>query len=183
MANEMVKAIKGNDRLDIRAVAEAGDTVVAANVTAAASAITALGTEVKGTNWTSGMTLKAHDDTIAGHTTTIGAHTTALSKLNGMYSIEFVGADAALGAAFCGVISVLTPGAVPAAGDKIIAVLSARATTDMSPVAYPAIVDADTSNGFVQILELDYANSEVKVKQGGGSDLSANTYMALVLKV
>ena len=64
MANEMVNAIKGNDRLDIRAVATAGDAVVAANVTAAASAITALSTEVKGTGWTSGMTLKAHDDAI-----------------------------------------------------------------------------------------------------------------------
>lgn len=183
MADEMKNAIKGNDHLDIRAVAEAGDTVVAANVAAVTSAITGLGTEVKGAGWTSGMTLKAHDDTIAGHTTTIGAHTTALSKLNGMYSIEFVGANANPDAAFCGAISVLTPGAVPAAGDKIIAVLSARATTTMSPVAYPAIVDADTSDGFVQILELDYADSTVKVKQGGGSDLSANTYMALVLKV
>jgi|GEM_PF-2578200 len=73
MANEMVKAIKGNDRLDIRAVAEAGDTVVAANVTAAASAITALGTEVKGTGWTSGMTLKAHDDSMKSHTMAIAA--------------------------------------------------------------------------------------------------------------
>ncbi|HQN73928.1 MAG TPA: hypothetical protein PLB16_10975 [bacterium] len=182
MANEMVKAIKGNDRLDIRAVAEAGDALVAANVAAVTSAITGLGTEVKGTGWTSGMTLKAHDDTIAGHTTTIGAHTTALSKLNGMYAIQFVGADADPDAAFCGEISVLTPGAVPAAGDKIIAVLSARATADMSPVAYPAIVDAATSNGFVQILEIDYGDSKVKVKQGAGSDLSANTYCALVLR-
>ena len=73
MANEMVKAIKGNDRLDIRAVAEAGDTVVAANVTAAASAISALGTEVKGTGWTSGMTLKAHDDSMKSHTMAIAA--------------------------------------------------------------------------------------------------------------
>ena len=176
MANEMVNAIKGNDRLDIRAVAKAGDTVVAANVAAAASAITALGTEVKGTGWTPDMTLGAHDDLI-------NIHTTALSKLNGMYSIGFVGANADPDAAFCGAISVLTPGAVPAAGDKIIAVLSARATADMSPEAYPAIVDAATSDGFVQILELDYADSKVKVKQGGGSDLSANTYMALVLKV
>jgi len=73
MANEMVKAIKGNDRLDIRAVAEAGDTVVAANVIAAASAITALGTEVKGTGWTSDMTLKAHDDAMRSHTMAIAA--------------------------------------------------------------------------------------------------------------
>jgi len=176
MANEMVNAIKGNDRLDIRAVAEVGDALVAANIAAVASTMTALSTEVKGTDWEPGMTLKVHDDTISGHTT-------ALLKLNGMYSIEFVGANADLDAAFCGEISVLTPGAVPAAGDKIIAVLSARATADMSPEAYPAIVDAATSDGFVQILELDYADSKVKVKQGGGSDLSANTYMALVLKV
>jgi len=183
MAKEMENAIKGNPIEDIRAVAEAGDTVVAANATTAASATTALGTAVKGTGWTSGMTLKAHDDTIAGHTTTIGAHTTALSKLNGMYSIEFVGANASSDAAFCGVISVLTPGAVPAVGDKIIAVLSARDTTNKSPVAYPAIVDAATSDGFVQTLELDYAYSKVKVKQGGGSNLSTNTYRALVLRV
>jgi len=185
MANKMRDAIKGNPIEDIRAVAEVGDafaTAVAANIAVVASTMTALSTEVKGTNWTSDMTLKAHDDTIAGHTTTIGAHTTALSKLNGMYSIEFVGADADPDAAFCGAISVLTPGAVPAAGDKIIAVLSARAA-NMSPVAYPAIVDAATSDGFVQILELDYGDSKVKVKQGGGSDLSANTYRALVLRV
>ena len=175
MANEMVNAIKGNDRLDIRAVAEAGDALVAANITAAPSAITALGTEVKGTGWAG--------ETIKGNKTLILANADAITKLNGMYSIEFVGADADPDAAFCGAISVLTPGAVPAAGDKIIAVLSARATADMSPVAYPAIVDAATSDGFVQILELDYADSKVKVKQGGGSDLSANTYMALVLKV
>jgi len=194
MANEMVKAIKGNDRLDIRAVAEVGDALVAANIAAVASAITGLGTEVKGTDWTSGMTLKAHDDSMKALATsvkgtdwtsdmTLKAHDDALSKLNGMYSIEFVGANASSDAAFCGVISVLTPGAVPAVGDKIIAVLSARDTTNMSPVAYPAIVDAATSDGFVQTLELDYGASKVKVKQGGGSDLSANTYRALVLRV
>ncbi|HPS30036.1 MAG TPA: hypothetical protein PLZ43_07265 [bacterium] len=154
----------------------------ATNILTAAGALdTALGTAVKGTGWTSGMTLKAHDDTVAGHTTTIGAHSTALSKLNGMYSIEFVGADADPDAAFCGTISVLTPGAVPAAGDKIIAVISARVTADMTPVAYPAIVAAQTSDGFVQALALDGAT--VKVKQGAGSDLDANTYRALVLKV
>lgn len=105
----------------------------------------------------------------------------AIAKLNLMYSIEFVGADADPDAAFCGAISVLTPGAVPAAGDKIVAVLSARVTADMSPVAYPAIVAAQTSDGFVQALALDGEN--VKVKQGAGSDLDANTYRALVLKV
>ena len=167
MANEMRDAIKGNPIEDIRAVAEAADTKVAADAATASAATTALGTAVKGTGWSAGMTLKAQNDAIA--------------KLNGMYSIEFVGADADEAASFCGTISVLTPGAVPAAGDKIIAVLSARVTADMSPVAYPAIVAAATSNGFVQALELDGAN--VKVKQGIGSDLDANTYRALVLKV
>jgi len=73
MANEMVKAIKGNDRLDIRAVAEVGDALVAANIAAVASTMTALSTEVKGTNWTSDMTLKAHDDSMKSHTTAIAA--------------------------------------------------------------------------------------------------------------
>ena len=167
MANEMVNAIKGNPIEDIRAVAIAGDTKLAADASTASSATTALGAAVKGTGWTAGMTLKAHDDSIA--------------KLNLMYSIEFVGADADPDAAFCGTISVLTPGAVPAAGDKIIAVISARVTADMTAVAYPAIVAAQTSDGFVQALALDGAT--VKVKQGAGSDLDANTYRALVLKV
>lgn len=158
MANEMRDAIKGNPIEDIRAVAIAGDAALA---------------EIAGASRTT--------ETVKGNNTLIGGHTTAISKLNGMYSIEFVGADADPDAAFCGAISVLTPGAVPAAGDKIVAVLSARVTADMSPVAYPAIVDAATSDGFVQILELDGEN--VKVKQGAGSDLDANTYRALVLRV
>ena len=132
-------------------------------VKANADAITA----VKGVGWSAANTVKGNTD--------------AIVKLNGMYSIEFVGADADPDAAFCGSISVLTPGAVPAAGDKIIAILSARVTADMSPAAYPAIVAAATSDGFVQVLELDGAT--VKVKQGAGSDLDANTYRALVLRV
>jgi hypothetical protein len=41
--------------------------------TAAVAADTVLGTAVKGTGWTSSMTLKAHDDSINGHTTAIDA--------------------------------------------------------------------------------------------------------------
>lgn len=157
--------IKGNDREDIRKLADYGDSVVT-TVNADIANLAGAG---------------RINETVKGNNTLIGSHTTAISKLNGMYSIEFVGADADPDAAFCGAISVLTPGAVPAAGDKIIAVLSARLTANMSPVAYPAIVDAATSDGFVQILELDGEN--VKVKQGAGSDLDANTYRALVLRV
>jgi len=81
MANEMVKAIKGNDRLDIRAVAEVGDALVAANIAAVASTMTALSTAVKGTDWTSDMTLKAHDDAInalerSGTTVAVGGAAT-----------------------------------------------------------------------------------------------------------
>ena len=139
---------------------------VADSATAATAADTALGTAVKGPGWV--------NETIKGNAT-------AISKLNAMYSIEFVGADADPDAAFCGTISVLTPGAVPAVGDKIIAVVSARVTADMTAVAYPAIVAAQTSDGFVQALALDGAT--VKVKQGAGSDLDANTYRAIVMKV
>lgn len=48
-----------------QAVADASAVAVAAD--------TVLGTAVKGASWTSGMTLKAHDDTINGHTTAIDA--------------------------------------------------------------------------------------------------------------
>ncbi len=68
MANEMVKAIKGNDRLDIRAVAEAGDALAAA----ATSAITALGTAVKGTDWT-GETIKGNKNLIVANIASIDA--------------------------------------------------------------------------------------------------------------
>lgn len=201
MANEMRDAIKGNPIEDIRAVAEAGDAKVAADAVVAAGLVTAHAAKTPAAHAASAISIPASTGAgsvytaievdgalleIAGATRsneTVKANADAITKLNGMYSIEFVGADADLDAAFCGEISVLTPGAVPAAGDKIIAVISARVTADMTAVAYPAIVDAATSDGFVQILELDYADSKVKVKQGGGSDLSANTYRALVLKV
>lgn len=48
-----------------KAVADASAVAVAAD--------TVLGTAVKGANWTSSMTLKAHDDSIKGHTTAIDA--------------------------------------------------------------------------------------------------------------
>lgn len=185
MANEMRDAIKGNPIEDIRAVAVAGDAALAAAIlgnTEPADTVTVADTANRYTG-TNVETCLAEIAGASRTTETVKGNADAIRKLNGMYSIGFVGADADLDAAFCGAISVLTPGAVPAAGDKIIAVMSARATANMSPVAYPAIVDAATSDGFVQILELDYADSKVKVKQGGGSDLSANTYMALVLKV
>ncbi len=43
---------------------EAIDAAITAAADVAAGLVTALGTEVKGTDWTSGMTLKAHDDAI-----------------------------------------------------------------------------------------------------------------------
>ncbi len=52
---------------------EAIDAAITAAADVAAGLVTALGTAVKGTGWTSGMTLKAHDDTIKGHTTAIDA--------------------------------------------------------------------------------------------------------------
>lgn len=165
MANEMRDAIKGNDHSDIRKVAIAGDAVVAANASTASSATTALGTAVKGTGWTAGMTLKAHDDSIA--------------KLNLMYVISFPGVDASEATAFVATTTVVTPGATATAGDKIIGIISARLTADQSPVAIPAIVATDASNGFVQALG---TSTGVKVKQGVGANLSANTYYALVLK-
>jgi len=49
---------------EIDAMTQVYTDAVADSATAAVAADTALGTAVKGTNWTSGMTLKAHDDAI-----------------------------------------------------------------------------------------------------------------------
>ena len=62
---------------EIDAMTQVYTDAVADSATAAVAADTALGTAVKGTNWTSGMTLKAHDDAInalqrTGSTVTVG---------------------------------------------------------------------------------------------------------------
>ena len=94
--------IKGNDREDIRKLADYGDSVVTTvnadiddlagegrtyeTVKANAADIVT----VKGANWNSGMTLKAHDDTIKGHTILINA----LKRNNSEIAVGGTAADA-----------------------------------------------------------------------------------------
>ncbi len=100
MANEMRDAIKGNPIEDIRAVAIAGDAALAAAILDIAGAGRTYETvkvnaadiaTVKGANWTSSMTLKAHDDTINGHTTAINA----LERSGSTITVAGTDADAA----------------------------------------------------------------------------------------
>ena len=173
MANEMVKAIKGNDRLDIRAVAEAGDTVVAANVIAAASAITALGTEVKGTNWTSGMTLKAHDDAISGHTTLIAA-------LERSGTTVAVG-DAAANADRDIVLTIKNGAGTPAAvaSYAVVGVKVTKANVDgTADSGDPAVIntDLDTVNGLTVV-----ATKGEKIPAGAIAD-AANASLVAITK-
>jgi hypothetical protein len=180
MANEMENAIKGNERLDIRAVAVAGDAALAAAIlanTEPADTVTVADTAGRYT----GENVEVCLAEIAGAdrtTETVKGNAAAIAKLNSMYQILFAGVDASIATANSPVYAV-TPGAVPAVGDKIVAITSARAIADMSPAAMPAIVATNASNGFVQALILD---GTVQIAQGVGSDLSDNTYTALVLK-
>ena len=179
-ASRTTETVKGNNTLITDHIADTADAHDASAISVldtanryTATDVEAALAEIAGAGRTT--------ETVKDNATNIATNTTAISKLNGMYAIEFVGADADEAAAYCGTISVLTTGAVPVAGDYIVAIISARATADSSPVAFPAVVDANTSNGIVKILKLDGAT--VKVEQGVGSDLDANTYRALVLRV
>ena len=172
MANEMVNAIKGNDRLDIRAVATAGDAVVAANVTAAASAITALSTEVKGTGWTSGMTLKAHDDAINSHTMSI-------------YALKRSGTEVAVGGAANEsnrdiVLTIKNGAGTPAAvaSYAVVGVKVTKSSVGGADSGDPAVIntDLDTANGLTVV-----AAKGEKIPAGAIAD-SANASLVAITK-
>lgn len=150
--------------------------------TAYTDVITALETAVKGTGWTSGMTLKAHDDTLttikgSGWTNqTIKGNADKIA-LTDLYPITVVGGNTTSAAVFTAIGSKPT-NRTPAVGDEIVMIVGVVTATGV-PVASPAIVAADTSDGVVKLLALD---TTVKVKWGksSGADLSANTYTCWV---
>lgn len=136
---------------------------VADAATAAVAADTVLGTAVKGVNWTSGMTLKAHDDAIAA---------------KDLYPLITVGGNTTAAAVFTAIGNKPT-NRTPAVGDEIV-MITGVVTASGVPVASPAIVAADTSDGVVKLLALDGATAKVKWGKDSGADLSANTYTCWV---
>lgn len=135
MANKMANAIKGNDRLDIRAVAEVGDALVAANI--------ALNTEVKGTDWEPGMTLKIHDDIISGHATAIDA----LQRTGSTVTVGGVVTDAGRDVT----LTVKDGNGTAVARYAMIGVKVTKGDGDGNDTGDPAVIDTDlvTSTGLV----------------------------------
>lgn len=165
-----------NDALD------AIDTAITASAAVAAGLVTALGTAVKGAGWTSGMTLKAHDDTLttikgSGWTNqTIKGNADKIASTD-LYPITVVGGNTTSAAVFTAIGNKPT-NRTPAVGDEIVMIVGV-VTASGVPVASPAIVAADDLDGVVKLLALD---TTVKVKWGksSGADLSANTYTCWV---
>lgn len=127
----------------------------------------ASGTAVKGSGWTAGMTLKAHNDSIAENAALIA----------GLYPITFVGANTTSAAANVAIASKPTH-VTPAEGDKIVFV-TGEVTATGAAVAAPALVAAATSDGVVIGL-VDDTTIKVRFGKDSGADLSANTYTAWV---
>ncbi len=146
----MKDKMTGNERVDIMKLAEAADTS-AADLAGAGRV----------------------DETVKGNAD-------AIKKLQGLYVISFVGANASEGPVNC-TITPVTPDAVPAENDVIIAILHAVTTSGGTTVVeIPALVKTSASEGIVYKLVKE--SETVKVAQSKKADLSANTYYALVMK-
>lgn len=156
--------IKGNDRNDIRKVAEAGDDAV--------NAMLDLGNQLSGDIANLAGAGRA-DETVKGNAD-------AIKKLQGLYVISFVGANVNDNPVNC-TITPVTPDAVPAENDVIIAILHAVTTSGGTTVVeIPALVKTSESEGIVY--KLVEESETVKVAQSKKADLSANTYYALVMR-
>lgn len=111
---------------------------------------------------------------------TVKGNADAIKKLQGLYVISFVGANVSEGPVNC-TITPVTPDAVPAENDVIIAILHAVTTSGGTTVVeIPALVKTSASEGIVYKLVKE--SETVKVAQSKKADLSANTYYALVMK-
>lgn len=119
------------------AVADASAVAVAAD--------TVLGTAVKGASWTSGMTLKAHDDTINGHTTAIDA----LERSGSTVAVAGVVADAGRDVTLTIKNGAASPAAV--AAYAMIGVKVTKGNGSGVDTGDPAVIDTDlvTSTGLV----------------------------------
>lgn len=149
--------IKGNDREDIRKLADYGDSVVT-TVNADIDDLAGTGrtyetvqanaadiATVKGANWTSGMTLKAHDDTIKGHTTAIDA----LERSGSTVTVAGVVTDADRDVTLTIKNGAASPAAV--AAYAMIGVKVTKGDGNGVDTGDPAVIDTDlvTSTGLV----------------------------------
>ena len=194
MANECKNAIKGNKKQDIMALAIAADAAIAANIEAAATVTVAdAGNRYTGTNVESCLqeiagsgrtteTVKANADGVTAVKGTGWTNQTVKGNadkiaLTDLYPITVVGGNTISTAVFTAIGNKPT-NRTPAVGDEIVMIVGVVTATGV-PVASPAIVAADTSDGVVKLLALD---TTVKVKWGrsSGADLSANTYTCWV---
>lgn len=104
--------------------------------------------------------------------------TTCDTRINKTYAITFKGADASSATQKLAITAV-TAGATPKKDDIIVAIFQAKATSGGANTTIPAIVDKATSDGILNKLILD--GESIKAQQGKGTDLSANSYYALVI--
>lgn len=113
---------------------------------------------------------------------TVKGNADAIKKLQGLYVISFVGANVSEDPVNC-TITPVTPDAVPAENDVIIAILHAVFSDQgrgIVVVEIPALVKTSASEGIVYKLVKE--SETVKVAQSKKADLSENTYYALVMK-
>ena len=107
-----------------------------------------------------------------------------IAALEGAFMIEFVGADTTGGgtpAPANVVVSAMEKSVALAAGDKILAIYSARLTADKTNVDFPSLIPTNDLDGVMRELIDDGGTIKVQFGASTGADLSANTYRALVL--
>lgn len=147
------------------AVADASAVAVAAD--------TVLGTAVKGPSWTSGMTLKAHDDTINGHTTAIDA----LERSGTTVAVGDAAADADRDIVLTIKNGAGTPAAV--ASYAVVGVKVTKANVaGTADSGDPAVIntDLDTANGLTVV-----ATKGERIPAGAIAD-SANASLVAITK-
>lgn len=107
-----------------------------------------------------------------------------IAALKGAFMIEFPGADTTGGgnpAPANVAVAAMEKGVALAAGDKILAIYSARLTADKSNVDFPSLIPTNDLDGVMRELIDDGGTIKVQFGASTGADLSANTYRALVL--
>ena len=150
---------------EIDAMTQVYTDAVADSATAAVAADTALGTAVKGTNWTSGMTLKAHDDAIKALGTavkgtdwtsdmTLKAHDDAINALERNGTTVAVGGEAT--ASNRDIVLTIKNGAgTPAAvaSYAVVGVKVTKASAGGADSGVPAVIytDLDTLDGLTVV--------------------------------
>jgi len=173
---------------EIDAMTQVYTDAVADSATAAVAADTALGTAVKGTNWTSGMTLKAHDDAIKALGTavkgtdwtsdmTLKAHDDAINALERSGTTVAVGGVATADNRDI-VLTIKNGAGTPAAvfSYAVVGVKVTKSSVGGADSAVPAVIgtDLDTAGGLTVV-------AGEKIPAGAIAD-SANASLVAITK-